>query len=265
MRAHVTLTFIDDLKFELGLLLPKVGSRDRMEALARGLGWRTYAALKAAMSGAPLDREIDEVAFDEYLTRYKTPFAANTLTRAITHATSDPGILINHRNRDSYVGSRSVPVVKDSMLESFLTPDLPLAEFRPDVGSTDIVLVRIAPFNGMPILLAVDEDGDVSSGDFHPILRRVSALNRSDYSWETNEYRHVCKELGLDPDQGRPKRRTLCDTDIMAMDKVRRSTLRKGGMATAELPRPRSTLGREDRRLLGVEEDPRTNCRHVFR
>ena len=40
-----------------------------------------------------------------------------------------------------------------------------------------------------------------------PIIARINALLDSEtsyYTWETKEYRSICRELGLDPDEGRP-------------------------------------------------------------
>lgn len=42
-------------------------SSHRVEALARGLGWATYAAMRAALSAGPLDRIADPEAFRAYL------------------------------------------------------------------------------------------------------------------------------------------------------------------------------------------------------
>jgi len=67
MQTRVSLANIDILKKELGLLLPDVKSSHRVEAMARGLGWNTNAALRAELSAAPSVRTVDEATFASYL------------------------------------------------------------------------------------------------------------------------------------------------------------------------------------------------------
>ncbi len=67
MKAHFSLTEIESIKRELADLLPNVKSSHRVEAMARGLGWNTNAALRAELALADMERAVDEGAFADYL------------------------------------------------------------------------------------------------------------------------------------------------------------------------------------------------------
>lgn len=79
MKTQLTLLDIDNLKRELGHLLPTVKSSHRVEAMARGLGWNTHAALLAALKNGAAERAIDNQLFNQYLKEHEfigTPFDA---------------------------------------------------------------------------------------------------------------------------------------------------------------------------------------------
>ena len=67
VKITVTADLIDDMKSDLRRALPGAGSCHRTEALARGLGWKTYAAMKASLRAGPAERDIDPAAFAAYL------------------------------------------------------------------------------------------------------------------------------------------------------------------------------------------------------
>lgn len=67
MEATFTLADIESLKRELSRLLPTVKSSHRVEAMARGLGWNTHAALRADLATHPTGRIPDRKAFEIYL------------------------------------------------------------------------------------------------------------------------------------------------------------------------------------------------------
>jgi hypothetical protein len=67
MKARFTLSEIELIKVELTRLLPDVKSSHRVEALARGLGWNTNAALRAELARDHMERIVDDHAFKDYL------------------------------------------------------------------------------------------------------------------------------------------------------------------------------------------------------
>ncbi len=67
MQAQFSLSDIQRIKQELAMLLPEVKSSHRVEAMARGLGWKTNAALRAELAGAEMERLVDDRAFTDYL------------------------------------------------------------------------------------------------------------------------------------------------------------------------------------------------------
>lgn len=66
---HLTLSseMLDILKNHLRYLLPTTGSSRRMEALARGCGFRTYGGLRAALAEGPVYVLPDEGVFLKFL------------------------------------------------------------------------------------------------------------------------------------------------------------------------------------------------------
>lgn len=67
MKAQFSLTDIESIKRELLRLLPNVKSSHRVEAIARGLGWNSNAALRADLLIDEAEREIDDTVFAAYL------------------------------------------------------------------------------------------------------------------------------------------------------------------------------------------------------
>lgn len=67
MQTRISLTKIEFLKKELSTLLAHVKSSHRVEAMARGLGWSTNAALRAELAVGPLVRTVAEGPFSGYL------------------------------------------------------------------------------------------------------------------------------------------------------------------------------------------------------
>lgn len=67
MRLAVSLPLVEAVKAELRTSLPDVKSSHRVEALARGLGWATNAAMRAALAAGPSDRVANAAAFHVYL------------------------------------------------------------------------------------------------------------------------------------------------------------------------------------------------------
>lgn len=85
LSIPVTLSAVDTMKLSLTKALPDVKSSHRCEALARGLGYRTYASLKAdARSGK--DAIADGAAFTTYLAQHDFHGPGAALYRAVAKA-----------------------------------------------------------------------------------------------------------------------------------------------------------------------------------
>jgi len=67
MWTIISYSDIERIKTALRAELPDMKSSHRVEALARGLCWNTYAAMLAALRGGPANRGVNQTAFDEYL------------------------------------------------------------------------------------------------------------------------------------------------------------------------------------------------------
>ena len=67
MTILLTLKHAQLIKKELRLNLPHVKSSHRAEAMARGLGWKSNAALRAALMCGPADCVLNDDAFSGYL------------------------------------------------------------------------------------------------------------------------------------------------------------------------------------------------------
>jgi hypothetical protein len=86
MDAVFSLTDIESLKRQLGELLPAVKSSHRVEAMARGLGWQTHAALRAMLGREAVQRTVDDSAFTNYLGLHGFSEApADALSEAVVH------------------------------------------------------------------------------------------------------------------------------------------------------------------------------------
>jgi hypothetical protein len=75
---------IDLLKKQLARSLPQVKSSHRVEAMARGLGWGTNAALRVSLKkDLPVKRVVNDQAFVAYLQRHGYGCYADSLAQAI--------------------------------------------------------------------------------------------------------------------------------------------------------------------------------------
>lgn len=105
MRTRISLSKFDILKKELGILLPDVKSSHRVEAVARGLGWNTNAALRAELAEGPSTRTVDEATFGRYLAEHGFPdirngVLAEAFVRADIAATRQAIMAIMEREPD---------------------------------------------------------------------------------------------------------------------------------------------------------------------
>jgi len=67
MEILIAMKHVRFLKKELGKKLPGVKSSHRVEALARGLGWKSNAALRASLICGPTACSVTDEPFDAYL------------------------------------------------------------------------------------------------------------------------------------------------------------------------------------------------------
>lgn len=70
LRVEISPTAIDEMKLRLTRALPDVKSSHRVEGLARGLGFRTYAAMKAQALTPASSPSADATGFCEYLAEH---------------------------------------------------------------------------------------------------------------------------------------------------------------------------------------------------
>lgn len=87
MNLSITLDDLDSLKRHLFALIPQAQSSHRTEALARGLGFGSNAAMRASLAEAPADCEVDDRAFVDFLkSRDVTNVPGDTLSEAVVRA-----------------------------------------------------------------------------------------------------------------------------------------------------------------------------------
>lgn len=86
MKLTISLPEIEHIKEALRVALPDVKSSHRVEAMARGLGWRTNASMRADLVGRSIEVEADEDAFVAYLNEHSFDVPDGGLTRALAKA-----------------------------------------------------------------------------------------------------------------------------------------------------------------------------------
>ena len=86
MKLPISLREIEYIKDALRKALPDVKSSHRVEAMARGLGWRTHAAMRAALIGGFVEAKADEDTFVAYLRQHSFYAPRDCLTRALAKA-----------------------------------------------------------------------------------------------------------------------------------------------------------------------------------
>jgi hypothetical protein len=83
MKLTISLPEIEHVKDALRAALPDVKSSHRVEATARGFGWRTNASMRADLVGGSIQVEADEDAFLAYLHEHSFDAPRGCLTRAL--------------------------------------------------------------------------------------------------------------------------------------------------------------------------------------
>jgi hypothetical protein len=83
LEIALTLDRLDAIKAELTRTLPHVKSSHRCEAVARGMGFRTYASARAVAQSAPFDRvTLHGESFVAYLAEHDFAVSAEPFYRA---------------------------------------------------------------------------------------------------------------------------------------------------------------------------------------
>jgi hypothetical protein len=83
MKLPITLSDVEHMKADLRAALPDVKSSHRAEALARGLGWSTNAAMRAALAAGPVETGADEDAFLQYLREHSFDASRGCMSRIL--------------------------------------------------------------------------------------------------------------------------------------------------------------------------------------
>ena len=83
MKLTITVSDVEHMKADLRGALPDVKSSHRVEALARGLGWRTNAAMRSELASGPRVAGADDDAFLEYLREHSFEAPKNCMTRIL--------------------------------------------------------------------------------------------------------------------------------------------------------------------------------------
>ncbi len=86
MKLSITLSDVEHMKADLRAALPDVKSSHRVEALARGLGWSTNAAMRTALGFGPVVATADEDAFLEYLREHSFDGPRDCMMRTLAKA-----------------------------------------------------------------------------------------------------------------------------------------------------------------------------------
>jgi rare lipoprotein A len=102
MKLTISLPEIEHIKDALRSALPDVKSSHRVEAMARSLGWRTHATMRAALAAAIVEVGADEDAFLAYLHEHSFDAPRGCLTRALAKT----GIA-SHYVGDGYGGRKT--------------------------------------------------------------------------------------------------------------------------------------------------------------
>ena len=73
-------------------------------------------------------------------------------------------------------------------------------------GLRQAVGAKVIPFRTTPVLVIqrLTDDADVHEvSEVFPVFARIRRLSR--HHWDTPSFREICAEMGLDPDEGRPR------------------------------------------------------------
>jgi len=83
MLPVIQLESLVVLKAELQTALPAIGACHRVEAMARGLGFNTYASLRAALNKGPVSSQPQDETFRSYLSSLGGDVGERVLSRAL--------------------------------------------------------------------------------------------------------------------------------------------------------------------------------------
>ncbi|PYF01813.1 hypothetical protein BJ122_11736 [Rhodopseudomonas faecalis] len=83
MKLSIGISDVEAMKADLRAVLPDVKSSHRTEAFARGLGWRTNAAMRVELASGPVSVAPDDDAFFGYLSEHSFEAPNGCLTRIL--------------------------------------------------------------------------------------------------------------------------------------------------------------------------------------
>jgi hypothetical protein len=83
MKLTITISDVEHMKADLRVALPDVKSSHRVEALARGLGWSTNAAMRSELATGPGVAGAADDAFLEYLREHSFEAPRGCMTRTL--------------------------------------------------------------------------------------------------------------------------------------------------------------------------------------
>lgn len=92
MKVYLNPTHVPALKRRLRDALPNLGASVRIEAVARGLGFNTYAGFQARLNTGHLVADFDEPAFIDFLRERDAHAEPRTLQRCVIRALLEPVI-----------------------------------------------------------------------------------------------------------------------------------------------------------------------------
>lgn len=102
---------------------------------------------------------------------------------------------------------------RGEIVDGFLACGGAMAAFELHQGGTRKALgAKVIPYRATPVLVVQPLTADTDRHEFsraHPVLARKEGLVR--YHWDTPPYREICAEVGVDPDEGRPRYRAPYD------------------------------------------------------
>ncbi|MBL4789912.1 MAG: hypothetical protein JKY60_13015 [Kordiimonadaceae bacterium] len=112
MKMLISLDTVQKIKRELGRTSPSIKSSHRVEAMARGLGWKSNAALRACLMCSSIECEIDDTEFCNYLkNRGFENIASDALSKAISNVGMQSGQLHASATKRNNQGRQAFGIV----------------------------------------------------------------------------------------------------------------------------------------------------------
>lgn len=107
---------------------------------------------------------------------------------------------------DHYVAGL-VDSSRQALVDSFMRVEGAMARFETERGNhRKSIGVKVVPFRTLPVIATQIMTPDTTFHELaqaHPLLDRIGTLGP--YHWDTSDFRGLCADMELDPDQGRPR------------------------------------------------------------